>query len=100
MPAAVDQMKEHINAAGRTLTKLEDARHTASPWQATAMDRVMPLLKEIASNAETVIQYINKNPKRPVMNEYKDYTETNSEVAAQLAGLVADAALLTGRRPL
>jgi hypothetical protein len=55
-PAAVDQMKEHINAAGRTLTKLEDARHTASPWQATAMDRVKPLLKEIASNTETVIQ--------------------------------------------
>ena len=60
-PVAVDQMKERINAAGRTLTKLEDARHTASPWQATAMDRVMPLLKEIAANTETVIQYINKN---------------------------------------
>ncbi len=64
------------------------------------MDRVMLLLKEIASNAETVIQYINKNPKRPVMNEYKDYTETNSDVAAELPGLVADAALLTGRRSL
>ena len=59
--AAGDQMKERINAAGRTLTKLEDTRHTPPPWQATAMDRVKPLLKEIASNTETVIQYINKN---------------------------------------
>jgi hypothetical protein len=58
--AAVDQIKEHINAAGRTLTKLEDARHTASPWQATAMDRVKPLLMEIASNTETVIQFTSK----------------------------------------
>jgi hypothetical protein len=72
----------------------------ASPWQATAMDRVKPLLKEITSNTETVIQYINKNPKRLVMNEDKDYIETNSDVAAELPGLVADAALLTGGRSL
>ena len=37
--AAGDQMKERINAAGRTLTKLEGAQHPPSPWQATAMDR-------------------------------------------------------------
>lgn len=88
--ATVDQMKEHINAAGRTLTKLEDARRTASPWQATAIDRIRPLLKDLASNTETVIQYINKNPKRLFMSEYKDYIETNSDVSSQLAGLIGD----------
>jgi N-acyl-D-aspartate/D-glutamate deacylase len=88
--AAVAQMKEHTNAAGRTLTKLEDARHTASPWQATAIDRIKPLLKEIATNTETVIDYINKSPKRLFMSEYKDYIETNSDVSSELAGLIAD----------
>jgi N-acyl-D-aspartate/D-glutamate deacylase len=88
--AAVNQMKEHINAAGRTLKKLEDAQHTASPWQATAIDRIKPLLKEIASNTSTVIQYISKKPERLSTNEFMDYIRTNSDVADRLAGLVAD----------
>jgi F0F1-type ATP synthase membrane subunit b/b' len=86
----VTQMKEHVNAAGRTLTKLQDARKTASPWQATAIDRVQPLLKEIASNTQSVIEYLNKNPQRLAMTEYKDYIETNSDEASDLAGLIAD----------
>ena len=88
--ATVNEMKEHINAAGRTLAKLDDARKTASPWQATAIDRIKPLLKEIASNTETVIEYINKNPKRLFMNQYKDYIEANADVADKLAGLIGD----------
>src|SRR5579864_317879 len=70
--ATVSEMKEHVNAAGGTLAKLDDARKTASPWQATAIDRIKPLLKEMASNTEPVIQYLNKNPKRLFMNQYKD----------------------------
>jgi len=86
----VGRMKDHVNAVGRTLTKLEAARSEASPWQATAIDRIRPLLKEIASNTQTVIEYINKNPRRLGMKEYTDYIEANSDVAAQLSGLVAD----------
>jgi hypothetical protein len=87
---AVMQMKEHINAAGRTLAKLDDARKSASPWQATAIDRIKPLLKEIASNTESVIAYINKNPSRLFTTDYKDYIEANSDTASVLAGLVSD----------
>jgi hypothetical protein len=86
----VMQMKEHINAAGRTLAKLDDARKAASPWQATAIDRIKPLLKEIASDTESVIGYINKNPSRLGTNDYKDLIETNSDTASVLAGLIAD----------
>jgi hypothetical protein len=87
---AVMQMKEHVNAAGRTLTKLDDARKSASPWQATAIDRIKPLLKEIASTTENVIGYINKNPSRLGTPEYRDYIETNSDTASALAGLIGD----------
>ena len=88
--ATVAQMREHINAAGRTLTKLVDARKSASPWQATAIDRIQPLLKEIASDTQSVIEYINKNPKRLATSEYRDYVEANSDDASALAGLIAD----------
>ena len=88
--AAVTQIRAHINAAGRTMAKLEDARKTASSWQGTAIDRIRPLLKEIASNTQTVIDYLNKNPKRLFVAEYKDHIEANADVAAQLSAMIAD----------
>ena len=83
-------MKHHINDAGRTLTKLDEARGSASPWQATAIERIKPLLKEIAANTQNVIQTLNGSPKRITTTEYKDYLETNSDVSEQLAGLIRD----------
>lgn len=87
---AVTQMTEHINVVGKTLAKLEELRDGASPWQQTAIDRIRPLLKEIASNTETVIQFINQNPKRLFTTEYKDYLEANADNADRLSRLVAD----------
>lgn len=87
---AVTQMRAHINAAGRTLTQLEESRQSASPWQATAIDRIRPLLKEIASNTETVINYLNENPKRLFVAEYKHHIEANSDVAGQLSAMITD----------
>jgi hypothetical protein len=88
--AAITQMRAHINAAGRTLAKLEEVRKTASSWQGTAIDRIRPLLKEIASNTQTVIDYLNENPKRLFVAEYKDHIETNADVAGQLSAMIAD----------
>ena len=87
---AVNQMRDHINSTARTLTQLDEGRKNASPWQAAAIDKIRPLLKEIATNTETVIQYINKNPKRLTSSEYKDYIETNADVTSKLAGLISD----------
>lgn len=86
----VTQMKEHINAAGKTLAKLEELRDGASPWQQTAIDRIKPLLKEIAANTNTVIQFINQKPRRLFTTEYKDYIEANADNADRLSRLVAD----------
>jgi len=88
--AIVNEIKEHVNSAGRILAKLEDARAKASPWQATAIDRVKPLLKELASNTDTIIAYLNKNPGRLQTAEYKDYLEANSDNAEELLGLITD----------
>ncbi len=88
--SAVTAMKEHINAVGVTLTKLEDARESASAWQAIAIDRIKPLLKEIAANTTTVIAFINKNPRHLFTPESKDYIEANADAADRLSRLVGD----------
>jgi N-acyl-D-aspartate/D-glutamate deacylase len=86
----VEHMKEHVNAAGKTLAKLEEVRGTASPWQAIAIDRIKPVLKEIAANTTAVINYLNKHPKRLHTAEYKDYLEANADYSSKLAELVAN----------
>jgi len=88
--ATVTQMKEHINAAGRTVAKLDEARNLASPWQEIAIDRIKPLLKEMAANTEAEINYISKNPRRLEDRSYRDYIEANADVADKLAGLISD----------
>ncbi len=87
---AIAEMRDHVNEVGRTLTKLDEARAGASPWQMTAIDRIKPLLHEIAANTASLIQMINKNPKRMATEEYKDYIEANADESAQLSQLIAD----------
>jgi hypothetical protein len=88
--AAVNQMKEHINEAGRQLTKLQEVRESASPWQAKVIDRISPLLRELADNTTNVIQFIKDNPKRLMFPGYKDYIEANADTSSQLASLIGD----------
>jgi hypothetical protein len=88
--AAVNQMKEHINEAGRQLTKLQEVRESASPWQKTAINRIYPLLKELADNTTNVIQYIKDNPKRLMSPGYKEYIEANADTSSRLASLIGD----------
>jgi hypothetical protein len=88
--AKVNLIKEHINAVGRHLAKLEELRGEASPWQKTAIDRIRPLLKELASNTEAIIEYLNKNPGRLRAPEYRDFLEANADQSEQLAALIGD----------
>ncbi len=86
----VNGMRIHINSVGAILTKLDDARGAASAWQITAIDRIKPLLRELAANTEAIIVALNKDPSRLNMPEYRDYIEANSDEASQLADLIAN----------
>jgi hypothetical protein len=46
---------------GREIQTLEDERGTLSPWQVQAVDRSLPLLKEVAANTQQAISYFNNN---------------------------------------
>lgn len=88
--AKVDRIREHINAAGRQLTQLQSMREEGSPWQRTAIDRIHPLLKELAENTGTVIRYLTENPKRLFTREYKTYLEANADLSSELASMISD----------
>jgi len=87
--AELTRMKEDINATGKTVAALVAAKPQAVAWQATAIDRIVPYLKEIAADTTAAIEYLNKNQSRLTSKEYKDYTEANADTSQELATLIS-----------
>jgi hypothetical protein len=87
--AMLESMKDDVNEMGRIAQKLEASRNTASPWQQQAIDRMMPLLKELASNTTAAINHLNQERNRPTSGEYADYLRQNSETARELSDMVS-----------
>lgn len=83
-------IREHINATGRIVADLNAARSKGSPWQQTAIDRIQPLLKELAGNTETTIKMLNNHQGRVHMKPFQDYVQANYEMATDLTKVIAD----------
>lgn len=87
----INQIKEDVNAVGRTLAKLRDEEAMASDWQKTAIERITPLLQELASTTTSVINHLNKDHGRNLNSqEHRDMLKLNADLSADLATVVAD----------
>ena len=86
----VSMIKEHVNKTGTVLTKLQNAKAGASPWQQMAIERIEPLLKELAANTETTINYLKENRDKVHFTEFGDYVKANYELATDLESLIRD----------
>lgn len=86
----ISMIKEHTNRLGKVLQEMRDNESLASPWQKEAMDRVIPLARELASNIETTIEHLNKNQDRLHTRQYRDYLKANYEVSVSLSSLIGD----------
>jgi uncharacterized protein YdiU (UPF0061 family) len=86
----LDRIKERINAIGKTISKLQNLRSSASPWQREAIDRIMPVAKKLASNTTAAIEHLNKEPLKLHEPQYQQYLKSNAEAASNLAALVKD----------
>ncbi|HET9179966.1 MAG TPA: hypothetical protein VFQ24_16545 [Terriglobia bacterium] len=85
----INTIKEHINNAGKVLAELHDARDGAEPWQQDAIDKITPLLQEMASNTESIINHLNDN-KQTWHPGYTGYVRSNAELSDDLAKLIGD----------
>jgi NTP pyrophosphatase (non-canonical NTP hydrolase) len=85
---ALTRIKEHVNNMGKIVAKLQEERDEASPWQQQAIDRMIPMLKEIAANTTAAIEHLNTNQIRPVSGNYKDYLEENANTSHELADMI------------
>jgi len=86
--AAINQIKDHVNALGKQAAKLHEAKATASPWQKATIDRINPLLDELVGYTYAVIEHIKD--RKHDLAEYQDYLETNADYASDLAALIGN----------
>lgn len=85
----INAIKEHINKSGKILADLHSARDGAEPWQQDAIDRITPLLQEMASNTESIISHLNDR-QQTWHPEYEGYVKSNAELATNLSKLIGD----------
>src|SRR2546426_4714998 len=70
-------------------TLFRSARDSASSWQQQAIDRMMPLMKELASNTTAAINHLKEQPTRPTSGSYAEYLKQNSETARELSDMIS-----------
>jgi hypothetical protein len=90
LASTVAQVKEHIGQARLQLTKLENARAGAWPWQIVAIDRIRPLFGQLIFDIEAAVERVEDSRARTHTSDYKEYLEANADSAERLAQLVAD----------
>ncbi len=87
---AITKVRENVNKMGRLITQLQNARTGAAAWQQAAIDRIIPVATELASNTTTAIEALNKNPRHVNTQAYQEYLEAIYDSANNLASTVAD----------
>jgi hypothetical protein len=83
-------MRKHVNDLGRTVKSLNDAKAEGSPWQQEAIDRIDPLLQQMADQLSTTIKHLNDHKNQIHFQNYRDYTAANYELASRTAGMISD----------
>ena len=86
----LESVKEHVNQLGRIAAQLEQKRDSASQWQQQAIDRMLPVLKELAANTTVAINNLNENKGRPLeTSSYPQYLKENAEAARNLSDMIS-----------
>ena len=79
----------HANNLIQDFDKLNSIRNDGSPWQQEAIDRVDPLLKEMADHLSTTIAHFRDNKHRVNMPAFHDYVKANREYMSRTSGLIS-----------
>ena len=80
---------DHANNLIEDFNKLSSMRSEGSPWQQEAIDRVDPLLKEMADHLKTTLAHFKENKLKVNMPTFRDYVEGNREYMGRTSELIS-----------
>jgi hyperosmotically inducible protein len=87
----ITEIKNHVNLMGELVSNLRHHKPNAAEWQAQAIERIVPVLQELAANVEATINHLSQEQGRHLQTPaHKEYLSTNAELASKLSELVAD----------
>lgn len=82
--AQLNQIKEHVNAIGDRLERLQAFRNNVAPWQQRAIDEIVPVAATLAAHTESAIQHLNENRKLLHTGVYADHVMSMSARSGEL----------------
>jgi hypothetical protein len=85
---ALAKIKGHVDNMSLMIDKLSNAQKSGSELQEEAVQRIIPLVKELSANTQAAINYLNQNKDRPVSETYTQYLKRNADTARQLASVI------------
>lgn|SRR5215469_4865130 len=83
-------ISERVNDLCKVVNQLNSVRSQGSQWQQVAIDRINPLLRNMADNLNAAIKELNDHKERLQMPEYRDYLRANSYLANRTATVISD----------
>ena len=95
----LESMRAHVNQIGQLEQQMRDARQSGSAWQQEAVDRVNPLLKELADNLGNTITHANQHVNQLRLPAFRDLVDSNAALATDLNQMIA-ASVDYGQRKL
>jgi hypothetical protein len=86
----LNSIRGHINNMGQLLQQMQDIKSEGSPWQQDAIDRIDPVLRQMADHLTTTIEYGNEHPNQVHMMKFQNYVRACAEFASQTHTLISD----------
>lgn len=80
----------HVNNLIGETNQLVALREQGSPWQQDAIDRVTPLLQEMADLLTSTINHLSENQSRVHMPPFIDYVDANQALANKILVTIRD----------
>jgi DNA repair exonuclease SbcCD ATPase subunit len=80
----LNKAREHINAIGQRLDRLQAIKSVTAPWQQQAIDEIVPVAANVAAHTESVIQHLNENRTYLYAPVYADHLTSISDRSTEL----------------
>jgi hypothetical protein len=87
---SLERIRGHVNNMGKLLQQMHDIKSEGSPWQQDAINRIDPLLRQMADQLTATIEHGNEYPNRIHMMKFKNYVRACADLANQTERLISD----------
>ena len=89
--AKLSEIRGHVNSMGKVVGKLEHLRPAASAWQQQAIDRIVPVLKQLAFSVQNSIDHLAEVRGRDLrLSDNRYHLSISADLAVTLESMIRD----------